>query len=98
MHECMHRPRLMLPGFSSVSRLRRWSLEAQAGRLDGALPVQFGVFLPGVDRFDSSAFAVSAPEAALLDPQQRLLLHGKLLTATLQSLRTARPQPTTFQP
>jgi acyl transferase domain-containing protein len=41
--------------------------------------VQFGVFLPGVDRFDSSAFAISAPEAALLDPQQRLLLLGNCL-------------------
>ena len=60
----------------------RWDVEAHA-ELAGGLPVQFGVFLDGVELFDAAAMAISETEAALMDPQQRLLLEcaGEALLA-----------------
>ena len=38
--------------------------------------LQFGVFLEGVEQFDSEAFGIMRSEAVTMDPQQRLLLHA----------------------
>jgi len=54
--------------------LSRWDVEALEELSGGDVPVQFGVFLPGVALFDSVALGISGTEASLMDPQQRLLL------------------------
>lgn len=51
----------------------RWDLDS-LWHGASTLRARFGAFLPAVDQFDCSAFAISVPEAELIDPQQRLLL------------------------
>ena len=76
---------LSLTGVDASCRVPydRWDVDAHEG-LFGGLPVQFGVFLQGIETFDAAAFGVSGPEAALMDPQQRLLL-----SCTAEALMTA---------
>ena len=54
--------------------LARWDVDGLDELSGGAVPVQFGVFLPGIALFDAASFGISDTEAALMDPQQRLLL------------------------
>lgn len=49
------------------------------------LSSRFGAFLPGIELFDSSAFAINESEAALMDPQQRLLLMAAAEAMTVPS-------------
>lgn len=75
---------LMPADCSTMVPLDRWDVAAQE-ELCGGIPVQFGVFLPGVASFDATAFNLSSTEASLMDPQQRLLLETVAETSFSES-------------
>lgn len=58
----------------SAVPLDRWHLGEPSPGNAAELNHQFGAFLSDADQFDTTAFHLSAAEAALMDPQQRLLL------------------------
>jgi 3-oxoacyl-(acyl-carrier-protein) synthase len=65
---------------TSVVPFWRWDADSMHGAsaAGAAAEVQprFGVFMPGVDLFDCTAFGISPLEATTMDPQQRLLLRA----------------------
>lgn len=54
----------------------RWDLDSLSKGGKSVLRPRFSAWLTDVDRFDSSLFGITAPEAELMDPQQRLLLEA----------------------
>lgn len=80
---------------SSAVPFWRWDMDAAfGGSASAATEVQprFGIFLPGVDQFDCSAFGVSPLEATTMDPQQRLLLRAAAEAMPAASSSNGRPQ------